>query len=76
MRETITPSDFYRREGATPRTENDPRQDAQQEGKPIHVDGSLRSHHSPKTICGTVKVDGKSCKGKRTVTGKCFAHSK
>lgn len=64
------------REGQTTRIENDPTEDARQEDAPTHVDGSMRSYHSPKTICGQTKVDGASCKGKRTVTGKCFAHSR
>ena len=67
---------MYPREGQTARTENDPRQDARQEGKPVHVDGAMRSHHGPKVKCGVEKVDGKACKGKRTTTGKCFAHSR
>jgi hypothetical protein len=76
MRETITPSQFYRKEGSTPRAANDPLGASQQEAKPVHQDGTMRSHHSPKTICGVQKVDGKACKGKRTTTGKCFAHSR
>ncbi len=76
MNQPTPANTFYRREGQTPRTENDPRQDARAEGKPTHVDGSMRSHHGPKTICGTRKVDGRSCRGKRTTTGKCFAHSR
>lgn len=64
------------REGQTTRTENDPTADARQQDKPVRESGSLRSYHSPKTICGTKKVDGLSCRGKATTTGKCFAHSR
>lgn len=64
------------REGSTARSGNNPTGEAKAYTAPTHQDGDARSFHSPKTICGTVKADGSSCRGKRTKTGKCFSHSR